>query len=53
LNTIAGFAARLSDQLKLPIEAAIMPAATDTVEGEAEPHRLTVAAGLAVEDTIR
>ena len=48
---IPGFAARLSEQLRLPLEAAPLAASTDSVGGEAEPHRLTVAAGLAVEET--
>jgi type IV pilus assembly protein PilM len=41
---IAGFAERLGEQLKLPIEA-LLPAVEDE---SLEPHRLTVAAGLAV-----
>jgi type IV pilus assembly protein PilM len=47
---IAGFAARLSEQLRLPVEAGTLGVGAEQVLGEAEPHRLTVAAGLAVEE---
>jgi type IV pilus assembly protein PilM len=44
---IPGFAERLSEQLHMPVDAAIVPG---TSEG-ADLGRLTVAAGLAVEET--
>jgi type IV pilus assembly protein PilM len=47
---IPGFVQRLSDQLRLPLEAAALATSTDSVEGEPEPYRVTVAAGLAVEE---
>jgi Tfp pilus assembly PilM family ATPase len=44
---IPGFAARLSEQLHLPVESAVV-----AVEGEgSDSSRLTVAAGLALDDT--
>jgi type IV pilus assembly protein PilM len=47
---ITGFAERLSTELSLPIEPAVVAFdAADTL-GAADPGRLTVAAGLAVED---
>jgi type IV pilus assembly protein PilM len=44
---IPGFADRLSEQLKLPVEPAVVVVDGDE---EADPARLAVAAGLAVED---
>jgi type IV pilus assembly protein PilM len=46
--TIPGLAERLSEQLKLPMEPALVAAADE----EADRGRLTVAAGLAVEDAV-
>ena len=47
--SIPGFAERLAEQLSLPVELAV--AATDaSLDGDVDPGRLTVAAGLAVED---
>ena len=46
---IPGFAERLQDQLKLPVEPAVVQAGGDT---ELDLGRLTVAAGLAVEDRV-
>ena len=46
--SIPGFAAKLAEQLKLPVEVAVV-AVDETLEG-VDPGRLTVAAGLAVED---
>ncbi len=47
--SIPGFADKLAEQLNLPVEIAV--AATDeALEGDVDPGRLTVAAGLAVED---
>jgi Tfp pilus assembly PilM family ATPase len=47
--TIAGFAERLAQQLSLPVEPAVV-AAEASLNGDVDPGRLTVAAGLAVED---
>jgi type IV pilus assembly protein PilM len=47
--SIAGFAERLAEQLKLPVEPAVV-AAESTLGEDIDPGRLTVAAGLAVED---
>ena len=47
--SIPGFAERLAEQLKLPVEAAVV-ATDESLEGDVDPGRLTVAAGLAVED---
>jgi type IV pilus assembly protein PilM len=44
---IPGFAARLSDQLQMPVASTVVAGPDD----EAELGRLTVAAGLAVEET--
>jgi type IV pilus assembly protein PilM len=44
--TIPGFAERLSEQLNLPVESAVVAVDSD----DAESGRLTVAAGLAVDD---
>jgi type IV pilus assembly protein PilM len=47
--TIPGFADKLAELLNLPVEIAV--AATDeALQDEVDPGRLTVAAGLAVED---
>ena len=47
--SIPGFADKLAELLNLPVEIAV--AATDeALEGDVDPGRLTVAAGLAVED---
>ena len=47
--SIPGFADKLAEQLNLPVEVAVV--ATDgALEGDVDPGRLTVAAGLAVED---
>jgi type IV pilus assembly protein PilM len=46
---IPGFAERLSEQLKLPVEPAIV-GVDGGEESELDPGRLTVAAGLAIED---
>jgi type IV pilus assembly protein PilM len=46
---IPGFADKLSEQLKLPVEPAFVVVDGD---GEADPARLAVAAGLAVEDRV-
>ena len=43
---IPGFAAALAEQLTMPVEAAVVASASDVDAG-----RLTVAAGLAVDDT--
>jgi type IV pilus assembly protein PilM len=48
---IPGFVEKLSEQLHLPMAAADVFGAA-AVAGEAEPHRLTVAAGLAVNQSI-
>jgi type IV pilus assembly protein PilM len=45
---IPGFAERLAEQLKLPVEAAVVD--IDDEDHELDPGRLTVAAGLAIED---
>jgi type IV pilus assembly protein PilM len=45
---IPGFAAALSEHLRLPVEPASLGVGAEQVSGEPEPHRLTVAAGLAV-----
>jgi type IV pilus assembly protein PilM len=47
--SIAGFAERLADLLNLPVEPAVV-AAEDSLSADVDPGRLTVAAGLAVED---
>ena len=47
--SIPGFADRLAEQLNLPVEVAVA-AADAALEGDVDPGRLTVAAGLAVED---
>jgi type IV pilus assembly protein PilM len=47
---IAGFAERLADELKLPVEPAVVAADDAEALGAADPGRLTVAAGLAVEE---
>ena len=47
---IPGFATKLSDQLRLPVETGTLGVGAEQVEGEAEPHRLSVAAGLALEE---
>jgi type IV pilus assembly protein PilM len=44
---IPGFAARLSEQLQMPVE----PGLVAVREGDADMGRLTVAAGLAVHET--
>jgi len=44
---IPGFAAALSEQLNMPVEAAVVASASDVDGG-----RLTVAAGLAVDDAL-
>jgi len=49
---IPGFAARLSEQLRLPVEAGTLGVAAEDVAGESEPHRLAVAAGLAVDEVV-
>ena len=46
---IPGFADKLSEQLKLPVEPAFVVVDGD---GEADPARMAVAAGLAIEDRI-
>jgi type IV pilus assembly protein PilM len=46
---IPGFADKLAEQLNLPVEIAVV-AADEALEGDIDPGRLTVAAGLAVED---
>jgi len=46
---IPGFADKLSEQLKLPVEPAFVVVDGD---GEADPARMVVAAGLAIEDRI-
>jgi type IV pilus assembly protein PilM len=46
---IAGFAERLAELLGLPVEPAVV-ATESSVNGDVDPGRLTVAAGLAVED---
>ena len=43
---IPGFAAALAEQLNMPVEAAVVASGSDVDSG-----RLTVAAGLAVDDT--
>jgi hypothetical protein len=43
---IPGFVEALAEQLRLPLEAAVVP----TDDPEADAGRLTVAAGLAVEE---
>jgi type IV pilus assembly protein PilM len=48
--SIAGFAERLADQLKLPIEPVAVATDGPDALGGADAGRLTVAAGLAVED---
>jgi len=47
---IAGFAERLASELSLPVEAAVVAADDPEALGSADPGRLSVAAGLAVED---
>ena len=47
-SSIPGFAEKLAEQLNLPVEIAVA-AADEALEG-VDPGRLTVAAGLAVED---
>ena len=47
---IAGFAERLSTELSLPVEPAVVGFDDAETLGVADPGRLTVAAGLAVED---
>ena len=47
--SIPGFAETLSEQLSLPVEIAVA-ATDDALEGDVDAGRLTVAAGLAVED---
>jgi len=47
--SIPGFAEKLAEQLNLPVEIAVA-AAGETLDGDVDPARLTVAAGLAVED---
>ena len=47
--SIAGFAERLADLLNLPVVPAVV-AAEDSLSPDVDPGRLTVAAGLAVED---
>jgi type IV pilus assembly protein PilM len=47
--SIPGFAEQLSEQLSLPVEIAVA-ATDDALEGDVDAGRLTVAAGLAVED---
>ena len=47
---IDGFAEQLGDALRLPVEIASLGIGGEQVEGEREPHRLTVAAGLAVDE---
>jgi type IV pilus assembly protein PilM len=47
--SIAGFAERLAEQLKLTVEPAVV-AAEGSLGEDIDPGRLTVAAGLAVED---
>lgn len=47
---IAGFAERLAAELNLPVEPAVVAADDAEALGAVDPGRLTVAAGLAVED---
>jgi type IV pilus assembly protein PilM len=47
--SIPGFADKLAEQLNLPVEVAVV-ATDESLEGDVDPGRLTVAAGLAVED---
>ena len=47
---VPGFADRLADELKLPVEAAVVAADAPEALGNANPGLLTVAAGLAVEE---
>jgi type IV pilus assembly protein PilM len=47
---IPGFAERLADELKLPVEPAVVAADSADALGDVSPGALTVAAGLAVED---
>jgi type IV pilus assembly protein PilM len=47
--SIPGFAEQLATQLNLPVEVAVA-ATDDSLEGDVDAGRLTVAAGLAVED---
>ena len=47
--SIPGFADNLAELLSLPVEIAVA-ATDDELEGDVDPGRLTVAAGLAVED---
>ena len=47
---ILGFAERLADELKLPVEPAVVGFDDPAAPGSADSGRLTVAAGLAVED---
>jgi len=47
--SIPGFADTLAEQLSLPVEVAVV-ATDEAFEGDVDPGRLTVAAGLAVED---
>ena len=48
--SIPGFAARLSEQLQMPVEPAVVAADDPEALGAVDPGRLTVAAGLAVEE---
>jgi type IV pilus assembly protein PilM len=48
---IRGFAERLADELKLPVEPAVVPVDTADALGDLNPGAVTVAAGLAVEDS--
>ncbi len=47
--SIPGFADKLAEQLNLPVEVAVV-ATDEALEGDVDAGRLTVAAGLAVED---
>ena len=47
--SIVGFAERLAELLNLPVEPAVV-ATEASLDGDVDPGRLTVAAGLAVED---
>ena len=47
---VPGFADRLADELKLPVEVAVVAADAPEALGNANPGLLTVAAGLAVEE---
>jgi type IV pilus assembly protein PilM len=48
--SILGFSERLADELKLPVEPAVVAVDDGDALGAADAGRLTVAAGLAVED---